>query len=142
MNFRHAGIVTQNIEELILFYKNALGFSIKKDVLETGEFVSSICGLSNIKVRTVKMSLNDNIVLELLDFKNVDNSCNSERNITDKGYTHMALTVSNLDKLYSSMLKEGVHFTTKPLISPDGNAKVTFCKDPDGNLLELVEELK
>ena len=26
--------------------------------------------------------------------------------------------------------------------SPDGFAKVTFCKDPDGSLIELVEELR
>ena len=34
-----------------------------------------------------------------------------------------------------------LRFTTKPQTSLDGHAKVTFCHDPDGTALELVEVL-
>ena len=143
MIFRHAGIVTKNINSLIDFYQNILGFKIEKDLIETGTFISSICGIPNTEVRTVKMSLNNVVVLELLDFKNNNEDKLNSRHIMSNGYTHIALTVDNLDELFVFMKNEKhIEFTTEPLISPDGKAKVTFCRDPDGNLIELVQELK
>ena len=35
----------------------------------------------------------------------------------------------------------GLKFNSIPEVSPDGNAQVCFCRDLDGTLIELVEEL-
>jgi hypothetical protein len=35
----------------------------------------------------------------------------------------------------------GIDFNAPPQQAPDGGAKVTFCCDPEGNFLELVEVL-
>ena len=43
---------------------------------------------------------------------------------------------------YNRLVEAGVYFNSPPQLSPDGFAKVTFCKDPDGSLIELVEELR
>ena len=86
------------------------------------------------------MSLNGTTALELLHFYGHHNHASSKA-ITEKGYTHIALTVENIDKLYDKMSSCDIEFTTKPLTSPDAKAKVTFCKDPDGNFIELVQEL-
>ena len=51
-------------------------------------------------------------------------------------------TVDNLDETYNRLVEAGVYFNSPPQLSPDGFAKVTFCKDPDGSLIELVEELR
>ena len=138
--FRHIGIVSEDIERSIEFYQNFFGFVVVKDVIEEGKFVNNICGIEDKSVRTVKMSLNGKIALELLHF---DGQCDnvSSKALTEKGYTHMALTVKNISKLYVKMCSCNIEFTTEPLISPDGKAKVTFCKDPDGNFIELVQEL-
>ena len=37
------------------------------------------------------------------------------------------------------LLKNNVKFTAPPQLTPDGYAKVTFCEDPDGTPIELVE---
>ena len=63
------------------------------------------------------------------------------RKITQIGCSHIALTVPNLDNLYDKLLEQDVVFNSPPQYSPDGYAKVTFCKDPDGSLVELVEVL-
>jgi hypothetical protein len=54
----------------------------------------------------------------------------------------MAFSVKNLDKSYNILKKKGVKFNAAPQLSPDGFAKVTFCKGPENLLIELVEELK
>lgn len=140
MKFRHVGIVPKDINSSIEFYTDLLGFKKEKDILEVGEFVNKICGLEGISVRTVKMSLDGEIVLELLEFGN-NKETSKSREIMEHGYTHMAITVTDIEEIYN-LLKEKVEFTTHPLTSPDKKAKVTFCKDPDGNLIELVQEIK
>ena len=139
MKFRHIGIVPLNIESSIKFYEEFLGFKIEVDTLETGKFVNKICGLQENSVRTVKMSSCGQIVLELLEFKN-DSKVTKSKKVTDSGYTHMAITVVDVDKMYN-LWKDKIEFTTYPLNSPDKKAKVTFCEDPDGNLIELVQEI-
>jgi catechol 2,3-dioxygenase-like lactoylglutathione lyase family enzyme len=141
MNFRHCGLVVDDVEKSIVFYTQMLGFQVEKDNLETGKFIDLICGLKNTIVRTVKMSLNETMVLELLQFQSHP-SGDYRREITNRGFTHIALTVDNLDEVYNRLQVDGLEFHCLPQISPDGNAKVTFCRDPEGNLLELVEEIR
>ena len=138
---RHAGIVVKDMATSINFYTNLLGFEIKKDMVEKGEFMDSFLGIKDVEVRTVKMSLKDGGMIELLKFISHP-QYNDSNYITRVGCTHVALTVENIDSLYEKAKGEGVDFINHPLTSPDGNARVAFCKDPDGTWLELVEELK
>ena len=57
LNIRHTGIVVSDIDESIKFYCDLLGFKIKKDMLESGEYIDNFSALKNAQVRTVKMSL-------------------------------------------------------------------------------------
>ena len=47
-----------------------------------------------------------------------------------------------MDKIYLDLLELGLKFNKNPQRSPDGKAKVCFCRDYDGTLIELVEELE
>ena len=60
-------------------------------------------------------------------------------NTFSKGFTHLALTVQNIDSLYKGLKKKGIKFNSKPRISNDGKAKVTYCRTPEGEFLELVQ---
>jgi len=61
--------------------------------------------------------------------------------ITNIGCSHFALTVDDLDSLYERLTKNGTPFNYPVQISPDGNVKIAFCRDPDGTLIELVQDL-
>jgi len=142
LNVRHTGIVVSDIDNSIKFYRDLLGFEIKKDMIESGDYIDNFSDLKEAKVRTVKMSLKNGDMVELLCYKTHPEKPDMSRKITQIGCSHIALTVNNLDEEYTRLLNEGVVFNSKPQYSPDGFAKVTFCKDPDGSLVELVEELK
>jgi glyoxylase I family protein len=47
---------------------------------------------------------------------------------------HVAIHVRNLDRIVSSLTKADVEFT----MSKSGR-RALFCRDPDGNTLELIE---
>ena len=137
---RHVGIVVNNMENSLKFYQDLLGFKIIRDMDEHGIYINNMLSLDNVQVRTVKLSAGTgNTLIELLDFKSHDD--NDIRNFYTIGASHVALTVDNLEDLYKHLTKNNVKFNAPPQKSPDGLVKVTFCNDPDGTPIELVEIL-
>lgn len=140
-NVRHFGIAVNNLETSLNFYQHLLGFKIVRSMDESGEYIDNMLSLNNVNVKTVKLSINDGITLiELLQFKSHEGN-SKKRNFFDCGASHLALTVYDLDECYNELKKNGVKFNSKPQHSPDGFAKVVFCKDPDGTPVELVQVL-
>jgi|TARA_B100001765_G_C19469332_1_gene323179 catechol 2,3-dioxygenase-like lactoylglutathione lyase family enzyme len=134
------GIVVNNMENSLKFYQDLLGFKIIRDMDEHGIYINNMLSLDNVQVRTVKLSAGTgNTLIELLDFKSHDD--NDIRNFYTIGASHVALTVDNLEDLYKHLTKNNVKFNAPPQKSPDGLVKVTFCNDPDGTPIELVEIL-
>ena len=141
-NMRHFGIVVQDVAESLHFYRDLLGLEIKRDMQEEGEFIDTILGLKNVRVRTVKMiSKNGEALLELLEYASHKGKKRENDEIFDLGASHVAFTVEDVDQEYKRLRAQGVSFICEPQISPDGKAKVTFCYDPDGVPVELVQEL-
>ena len=138
---RHIGIVVSDLDKALCFYKDMLGLKVVKDTNEPSDFIDTILSLKNTSLRTVKMEAHDGNLIELLYFKSHPEKP-KKRGITEIGCSHVAFTVENIDELYNKLTKKGVVFNSSPKISPDGYAKVAFCKDPDGTFIELVEVLK
>jgi catechol-2,3-dioxygenase len=118
-----------------------MGFVVSKRMDESGSFIDKVLGFENLKVTTVKMTLNEGQMIELLDFKSHKTKPGPQI-INDIGPTHIAFTVSSVDDIYEEFSRDGVEFISTPVISPDGYAKVAFCKAPEGTYIELVELLK
>jgi len=57
------------------------------------------------------------------------------------GCSHVAFTVDNIDKACNKIRQAGGTVTSLPATSPNGMAKVVYCHDPEGILMEIVEEL-
>jgi catechol 2,3-dioxygenase-like lactoylglutathione lyase family enzyme len=141
-NIRHFGLVVLNLEKALVFYKDLLGLSIQGKTEESGDFISKMLSFENIKVKTVKLSANDNSTrIELLEFENPKVNSAKKNNLFEPGFTHISLTVKNLDELYLRLKNSNIEFNSQPTISPNGTLKVVFCKDFEGNYLELIEEI-
>ena len=136
---RHVGIIVSDMEKSLKFYRDLPGLKVKSLVDEEGEFLDNMLTHENVKNKVAKLyAKNDNALVELVE------SISHPRNKTDRdfftiGTSHFALTVDNIDETYDYLIKNGVKFTAPPQQSPDGFAKVTFCEDPDGTHIELVE---
>lgn len=140
---RHMGIVVSHMEDSLRFYRDLLGLKIVRTMEESGEYIDHMLGLKNVKVTTVKMAAeNGSSLVELLQFKSHSPQKRKARRIDRVGPSHVAFTVDDLEETYLRMSKAGVRFNAPPQCSPDGYAKVTFCLDPDGTAIELVQVLK
>ena len=138
---RHTGIVVSDLERALQFYVELLGLKVTTRKDESGEFIDKILGLKSVTVTTVKMAAGDGNLIELLYYHSYPKKTVGSREICETGFSHIAFTVENADAEYERLSKAGVPFNSPPQKSPDGYAKVTFCRDSEGNLIELVELL-
>lgn len=135
---RHVGIVVRDMDAALHFYRDLLGLRDAPITAEAGPFLDGLLGMEDARVRTVKLAGRDGPArLELLAFDSPPPQPATPLNAV--GPTHVALTVSGLDDLYRTLKDAGVPFNAPPRLSPDGGAKVVFCRDPDGTYVELVE---
>jgi catechol-2,3-dioxygenase len=138
---RHTGIVVQDLNKVLNFFTKLLGFKIKKIMNEKDNYIDNLLGLKNAIVTTVKIEASDGNLIELLKFKNFKSNKNWNGKIYSTGLTHISMTVKNLEKTYKFLKKKKIRFNSPPQVSPNKYAKVTFCRGPEGLLIELVEVL-
>ena len=137
-DIRHTGIVVDDLEVSLHFYCGLLGFQIVRQMEETGVYIDNISSLRNVKVTTVKLISPSGQMIELLKYNSHPTEQES-REIWEIGISHIAFTVDNLDVEYERLKGKNIQFNSPPQLSPDGYAKVTFCRAPEGTLIELVE---
>ena len=135
---RHIGIVVSDMEKSLKFYRDLLGLKVKSLVNEEGKFLDNMLAHENVKNKVAKLVTEQgNTLVELIDSRSYGNK--KDRDFFTIGASHFAFTVDDLEKTYDYLVKNGVKFTAPPQQTPDGFAKVTFCEDPDGTPIELVE---
>ena len=138
--FRHVGIVVKDLEKQLQFYRDYLGLEVYYSQIEKGKFLENLIGYSNVEPLIYKLGKNNNIIVELLYFKDYENVNNKK--LINNGITHFALTIENLDELYILLKSKGINFINPPELSDDKKHKVCFCQDYDLNYVELVEKMK
>lgn len=139
---RHVGVVVSDMGRSLGFYRDLLGLRVESDRHESGDFIEKLLAIPGVAVRTVKLAAPQGATLiELLEFAGKAHSPDGSGNLRRLGPTHAALTVGGIDALHAHLSAHGVRFLSPPCTSPDGIARVAFCADPDGVMLELVEPL-
>lgn len=139
-NVRHVGLVVQDLEKQKLFY-SAIGFRQFQSETESGRFIEQVTGIKKVKIEWVKMSIPKGMVLELLKYHQPESQIRDANAPADKlGCSHIAFTVNEIDEACNLIASNGGSVVNPPAQSPDGKVKVAYCYDPEGILLEIVEE--
>jgi len=134
---RHVGIVVSDMDKSLWFYRDLIGLHDAEVASESGPFLDGLLAMKNTEIRTAKLATDGPTLIELLAFDSPQTTAATPLNAI--GPTHVALSVENLDRLYTRLCEAGIRFNAPPSLSPDGGAKVAFCRDPDGTYIELVE---
>jgi len=137
--FRHAAVVVRNMNKAIRFYRDILGFKVQKVITIKGKHLESIFNKKGIKLTYAKLyapgqGKREHPLFELHCWE-------KPKIIPRKGYNHVSFSVKDLDFEYKRLSKLGVKFISPPLNSPVTNTKLCFGYDPDGNLIEFMEDL-
>lgn len=145
----HVGISVTSMERAIGFYRDVLGMDVLfrgrfgKEWHEPNEYEQrrAILGLKEAEGEVALLRLGG-MQIELFEFtsprpKPVD----PNRPVCDHGITHICLAVTDTQAVYARLKAAGVAFHCEPQFFP-GQALVTYGRDPDGNVFELLEWIK
>jgi catechol 2,3-dioxygenase-like lactoylglutathione lyase family enzyme len=113
----HVALFTDNFSTLEAFYTQTLGFPVVK----RWDDVNII--FINVGSTTIELIGRDN---------------RSGRVANQYGFDHLALHVADVDEAYAELSQAGIKFNGEPKSFQD--VRIVFFNDPDGNLLELVED--
>ena len=139
---RHTGIVVRDLSNAMDFYLG-LGFELFLRDIEQGEFIDQVVNLSNAKVETAKLRSPCGFLLELLQYHSHPESREIKPQPSNQlGCSHISFTVNSIDKTLQKINSMGGSCPNRPATSSSGKVKVAYCHDPEGILLEIVEELK
>jgi catechol 2,3-dioxygenase-like lactoylglutathione lyase family enzyme len=138
--YRHTGIICENLEKSLEFYKDYLGLEVIQDFWDDSEYINEITGIQDANVHMIKLKADDGTVIELLDYVSHPTAL-IKHEVYNVGACHIAFQVYDINLSYNHLLKKGVQFLSKPVLSSEGIAKVCFCMDPNNVRIELVEML-
>lgn len=141
---RHTGIVVSDLARELYFYRDLLGMEVWADFVDDSPYIARLTRLAGAKIHMMKLRAADGVSIELLQYLSHPTAIDAhevQRASNGLGCSHIALQVSDIDALYACLCEAGVEFHAPPLISSDGGAKVTYCRDPEGVIIELVELL-
>lgn len=136
----HASITTADIGRLTRFYCDLLGFEIALEYAwDAGNAAAdAIYDLRDTAVKMV-MLRTGNACLELFEFDSpVGKPGDPRRPVNDQGYTHICMHVTDIDAEYERLKAAGMLFHCPPQRMP-GLCAATYGRDPDGNIVELME---
>ncbi|MGZ8901203.1 MAG: VOC family protein [Limisphaerales bacterium] len=118
----HIGLAAKDATALRAWYERVLGAELMWEIAKEPPAVLITLGGATIEIYTA------------------DTSTDLTQNNKLAGWRHIALRVDSLERTRALLEDRGVVFT-EPLKPAGGGGRVLFFKDPEGNLLHLVERL-
>ncbi len=141
-SIHHTAISTGDFERALAFYRDLLGFEMVSELnWPTGvDLADTITGLEGSSARSVMLRAS-NSSIELFEFASpAPKPGDPRRPVCDHGITHIALEVDDIDVEYERLKAAGMSFHCPP--QDLGASRVTYGRDPDGNVLELWQSLE
>ena len=136
----HTAISVGNLEKALAFYRGVLHFEV---VMEGGWKTGSaqadrVVGLKDTAARFAMLSKGDSRI-ELFEYSSpTPKQADPTRRVCDHGYTHICLEVEDIDSEYERLKAGGMTFHAPPQEAL-GNMRAIYGRDPDGNVIELLE---
>jgi catechol 2,3-dioxygenase-like lactoylglutathione lyase family enzyme len=143
----HMALATGQLDRMVEFYCEGLGFEVVyRSAWEKGSAqLDELVGLDETAARTA-MLRSGGAFLEMFEFSSPEGRPGDpDRPVCDHGYTHVCLAVSDIDSEYQRLSQSGMRFHCAPHPAPEparrGAVRSVYGRDPDGNVIELLELL-
>jgi len=139
----HAGLTVADLERSLGFYEGLLGLPLAGIAREESPDISAIVGHAGTRVLIADLMLPGGGVLELLQYEEPAGAP-AQASHTQAGTAHIALGVRDLAALQRRLVAAGVDIVSeRPVTLRTGDswngATVLYVRDPDRNLIELIE---
>jgi lactoylglutathione lyase len=134
MDVSHIGVRVRDLDASVKFY-GALGFAEVKRLTVPDQVAEGLLGLAPpIGFEAVYLR-NGGVVLQLLTFSGHPAPEEPERGMVGAGLTHLSIAVADL-----TAAKDAVTAAGGAVVADPGGGFACMVRDPDGQLIELVNE--
>ena len=138
----HIAVMVSDLERSRHFYADLLGLDVKVKVAHGGwavETMADLPGAAIVEYRTYAPET-PGITIDLIEYVSPKSPVGRHA-VHHVPSSHICFGVDDLQGLYDRLVTEGVEFVSPPVHWPpdQGSWVVLFLRDPDGNLLELVD---
>lgn len=143
MQMRHVGLYVHDLEMMSLFYQDVFHMlAICENVKQEDALIEDLLGQKYVKVTKLVTEYGKHAglgdMLELLQCTKKSNTISPF--ISDSGVLHMCFSVNDIENTVKDILINSGKQCTEIHNMDNGN-KCCFCRDPEGNWLELIERV-
>lgn len=135
----HVAINVTDMEKCIPFWRDILGLEQTDDFYMKGTFLDTVQDKTEMEYRIVKFVSPDGFMLELLEDHGHYVEPQKKLTLQDAGLRHFAFEVDDVDAAYKRVKKAGCETVSKPATCEDGSMRLFFVRDPEHNLIELMQ---
>ena len=135
----HTALSVSDLERSIEFYQDVLGMILEWRIdHRKSELLEKVVGLRNVDVSYAMLSGWGGRI-ELFQYHSpIGKPYPPDKPVSDKGITHFAFEVKNIEVLWKKLVERGVRFNSPPTEIRPG-VKAVYFHDPDGITIEFVQ---
>lgn len=145
----HVGVTVSDMEQSIKFYRDILGLKYLGEIIMSGKETDLLFSSENCKVKVVYLNGSEDIMappIELIQFLD-EQTIHSEANLKKISVSEICFKVNDIDAVYKHLLDNQVECLSEPQEFDFteygfGKSKALYFKDPDGIILELMENIE
>jgi catechol 2,3-dioxygenase-like lactoylglutathione lyase family enzyme len=140
MHLDHINIVVRDLERAIRFFRH-VGFEVDDEADLTGEWISEVVGLNDVKARYARLSSpNSSVQIELIAYRHPPSPETSGIDqANDIGYRHIAFQVDDIDSEVERLTAAGLRFLSPVHIYPGTGKRIVYARGPENILIELAQ---
>ena len=144
----HVGITVSDMEQSIAFYRDILGLEFKGELIMEGKETDLLFARKNCKARVAYLNGSDQISappVELIQFLN-EPAKNDASDLFKTSISEICFKVCDIEAVYRHLLANNVECLSAPQTFDFteygfGKSKALYFKDPDGIILEIMEQI-
>jgi len=143
----HVNLVVDDLEKMVAFYQDVFSLRVTRQATISGPWIDVVTGLKTVQADVACLAAPDGANIELIRYRTPEGSRPKglgEPNT--KGIRHVAFRVADMDAAVASLKAAGVEFISDvqqvsagQVDYGDERKRIVYCRDPEGNLLELCE---
>ena len=135
----HVAVHCRDLDRMIAFYKDAFGFEMVGGQFEWQD-AEIVCRLIDVPGSAARgcMLKAGTCYMELFQFSAPEPQSPDPKRPFDKGYTHMCIDVTDIEKEYERLKTLGMTFG-HPAPIDMGHVKSVYGRDPEGNVIEIQQ---
>jgi catechol 2,3-dioxygenase-like lactoylglutathione lyase family enzyme len=139
--FNHVSVTCADFERSLAFYHGLVGLPIREEGTVASAEHNEVIGLGDVRLRYAELDLPGGGFLELFEYLSPRGAPVRSRTC-DPGNVHFALTVEDIEDVWSRLDRAGAVTRSRPVTLTRGDwagARVFYALDPDGVTIELIQ---